>query len=333
MTVGSGIGSSIGCGKETVYGSFVTPTRWLEYESETLKLMPNRIQGNGLAQGVFVPRGSQRVTTTQQGGGDLKSRFFYKGMGLYLGALMGNTSLAPVQQGATAAYLQTHVLADPSGDMLTIQKGVPDLGGTIRKYNFVGSKVEKATFECGVDQPLMVTFNIDSKNVDETNAYTSPTYLTSNPYFHFGQFSYLAGAVGAEAAVTGVQKVSLVIDRPMYDKGFYADGTGLKAEPTLNGYTKITGSIETDFIDKTKFADLFVSGAAVPSIIFRWQGPIIASTFHNQLDIQLTDMFFDTDTPQVGGPDVVKPKINFTALYDDSNQPLTISYTSTDTTL
>jgi hypothetical protein len=45
-------------------------------------------------------------------------------MGLLLQALMG-TTVTPVQQVATAAYLQTHTLADTAGKSLTIQKGVP----------------------------------------------------------------------------------------------------------------------------------------------------------------------------------------------------------------
>ncbi len=43
MTVGSGIGSSVGVAKETTWGTWVTPSKWTEFESETVEWKPKRM--------------------------------------------------------------------------------------------------------------------------------------------------------------------------------------------------------------------------------------------------------------------------------------------------
>ena len=178
-SVGSGLGSSLGTASETTYGAFVTPTKWVEYGSHTLKWVPKRVVGTGLANGLLVQRDAQRVTTTQTVVGDVKTHGFYKGLGQWLGALMGSLTSAPVQQGGTTAYLQTHTLADVFGQSLSIQAGIPQLGGTIVPRNWAGCKVTKGVFECKLDEILTATFSVDGRS-EETAAGRADASTTTN---------------------------------------------------------------------------------------------------------------------------------------------------------
>jgi hypothetical protein len=151
MAIGSGLGGSFGIVPETVYGTYVAPTRFHEVNKANMKKVKNTVQGGGLAAGRFAQLGSRRVVTTQAGTGSVEMELPSKGFGILLNNLFGGT-VVPVQQSATAAYLQTHPIADNVGKFLTLQSGIPDTTGTIRPYSFIGSKITAIEFSCGVDE-------------------------------------------------------------------------------------------------------------------------------------------------------------------------------------
>jgi hypothetical protein len=120
------------------------------------------------------------------------------------------------------------------------------------------------------------------------------------------------------------------IERPQATERFYAGQAGLKKEPISNDQVKITGSLETDYID-TILDDLHTSDGAT-SLVWEFVGPLIASTYFETFRITLPAVRFDEGPPVVDGFDVVKPTFNFTALYDGTN-PVKIEIISTDVTL
>lgn len=276
-TIGSGLGSSIGFGSETTWGTFATPTRWVEFESESIEWKPKRMRGKGLGAGNQVQRNATEQQTTSTVEGDIKTPFYYKSMGLLLGNMMGSQGTGPVQQGATAAYLQTHALATSFGQSLTIQKGVPDQStGTIHQYNFTGCKIEQAVFECGVDEYLMGSFTIDGRGYDTTNAYTSATYQSGNGIFAFNQGYVCMGALGSEVVIEGTRKFTLTLKRPLRKDNFYLDGTGLKSQQVQNGFFEITVDLETDYLTDSQYAALMAADTA-QSINVYFVGPQIAA--------------------------------------------------------
>jgi len=332
-TVGSGIGSSLGLAKETTFGTWVTPTKWAEFESETLEWKPKRIVGVGLANGNIVQRNSTRQTTTSTVEGDVKVPFYYKGMGLFLGSIMGTLGTTPTQQGATAAYLQTHGLtASTTGQSISIQKGVPSTNGTINQYNYWGLKATKAVFEAAADQFIECTFTFDGKGYDQTNAYATPTYQTPNPIFAFNQAQFKIGAYGSEVVVEGIRKWTLTVERPLKTDNFYLDGTGLKQEQVGSGFVAITLDLESDYISDAAFVAQFTADTA-QSMILQATGPVIATSYNNQATFAVPNMRWVSGPPMIAGPDIIQPKLQLVGLYDDTHTPLTISYMSTDTTL
>ena len=245
---------------------------------------------------------------------------------------MGGT-VTPVQQGATAAYLQTHPLADNVGKSLSVQVGVPDTTGTVRPYSYLGVKVTGAEFSCGVDEFLTVTLDLDARDVSEASGLATASYTAGLTSFHFGQMAVKAHSTyGSEAAVSGVKKVTLKIERPQSTARFYAGASGLKAEPIVNDFAKVTGSIEADFLDKATWADRFVADTKT-ALIFEWVGPVIASTYYQTFRLKVPAAFFDSDTPTPSGNDVVSGTFNFSGQFDETNAPAIIEYISTDTTV
>ncbi|MFE7927786.1 phage tail tube protein [Streptomyces sp. NPDC057456] len=328
MAIGSGLGAQLGISAESTYGTYVAPTKFVEFTKEGLALKKTTAQSAGIAAGRLLPLSSRRVLTRREGAGSIEMEVTNKSMGLLLQALMG-TSVTPVQQAVTAAYLQTHTLASVAGKSLTIQKGVPLTTGTVTDKTFLGCKITSGEFSCGVGEMLTASFEVDAKDVDETQTLAAASYSNMSP-FHFMQLTAKSGTYGAETALDGIRKVSCKIERPQDVERFYAGQAGLKKEPIENDQVKISGVLETDYVGTT-LDDLHTSDGAT-SLVLEWVGPLIASTYFETFRITLPAIRLDEGPPVVDGFGVVKPSFNFVALYDGTN-PVKIEYISTDTAL
>jgi hypothetical protein len=328
MAIGSGLGSQVGIAAESSYGTFAAPTRFVEFTKESLALKKTTAISSGMASGRLMAVSSRRVVTQREAGGTLEMEVTTKGMGVLFQALMG-TTVSPVQQGTTTAYLQTHTLADTAGKSLTIQKGVPLTTGVVADYSVLGCKVTSAEFSCEVGGMLTSTWEFDGKTVDETQVLAAPSYPLMAP-FGFHQMAVKLGTFGAETSLDGIRKTSLKIERPMATDRFYANAGGLKAEPISNDLVKITGSVEADMV-ATTLADLYVSDAA-RSFVWEFDGGVIEGAENYLWRATLPAIHLDGEPPTVDGPEVIRTQFTFTALYDGTN-PVAIEYQTTDTTV
>lgn len=331
MAIASGLAAQIGVAQEATYGTYVAPTRFLEYNKADLKKKKNVVQGGGLGGGRIAQLGLRRVVTSESVEGGFELEVANKGMGLLLAHLLGS-SATPVQQGATAAYLQAHTVGDNIGKSLTIQHGVPDLTGTVRPFTFKGCKLSGAEFSCKVGELLTMSLDVDGRQASEVETLVAASLATGVAPFHWAQMSVKLGTFGAEAAVSGVKGFSVKFDRGMASERFYAGAGGLKAEPIMNDFLKVSGSIEVDLVNKADFADRFAADSAT-SLVIEFVGPLIASTYYQTFRIKLPMVFFDGDTPTVDGPDVTSGGYPFVAQLDGTNPLVSIDYISTDTTL
>lgn len=332
MTIRSGLGAQLGIKQETSYGTYGAPDHWFEFNAETLKLKKTTVQGGGIAAGRFAQLGSRRVLTTVSAVGDLTMEVANKGFGVWLANILGSSAV-PVVQGATSAYLQTHVLGDNFGRSITLQKGVPDLGtGTANPYTYLGGKVTDAEFTGDTAAILLVKVGLDFKQVVESQTLAAPSYPTTLTPFHGMQMAVRIGPYGAEVAAPGVNKITLKVERPQNIGRTYAGAAGLKAEPVMNAWTKVTGTIDADYLDKTVFADRVASDAPT-SLVAEWVGPVIAGAFAQTFRIRVPMIFLDTDTPVVSGPDIIKGTFGFTGEFDGTNPQVSMEYLSSDSVI
>lgn len=328
--IGSGLSGQVGWSAESVYGTYVAPVKFAKYNSETLDRTYTRVQGTGIQPGVFGEIGQHFVEPVNDGGGNIVMDIQSKGLGVLFQALMG-TTVTPVQQGGSAAYLQTHTLADPIGKFISLQAGVPQRNGTVTPKTLTGAKVTDLDLACTTVGLLTGTFMFDAKSYTASGQSLAAASYSATNVFHGGQLAVRLGTYGSEAAVSGVKGMTAKISRPMESAGYFAGNAGQKVEPVLNAVAAITGTLDVNFLLLADFHDRIVNNTSA-SIVFEWTGPLIASTYYETFRLTLPGVTFEGIAPGVASRDVVHFTPSFTWRYDGTNLPK-IEYMSTDTTL
>lgn len=332
MGYGSGLGASIGISDETTPGVFnVATIRHYRASKFNIKPRKNPVEPDSFAAGQPVAAGVSRVVPTRDAAGSLELPVTTAKMGLLLKHIFGG-AVTPVQQLATTAYLQTHVLVDRAGRSCTAQQGLPRRGGIVTPVSGFGGKILSAEFSCSRDNPLMLTVEFDFKDSTRSQALASVTYVAQGTPFHFGQLGIKMGTVGAEVAVPGVKSTSLKIEFPSDVEAYYANAAGLKDEQIQNGLVSISGSMETDYINDTDFYDRFVADSSV-SLVQEWIGSVIAGAYSQTLRFKTPQIFIDDEPPEVEGGGIAAGAWSWSGRYDLTNAPITCEYISTDTTL
>ena len=334
MTViGSGLGSQLSYGKETTYGAGVTMDHFLPADKVSIKQVLNIVQGGGF-QGQLFELGARRVITTKGGTGTIETQVTNRGMGLFFQNLMG-TSVTPVQIASTTAYTQTHTFAINAGKSLTIQSAVPDTTGTARPYTFQGCKFPSLELTYEVDKNLDAKWAVDAQQVVEATAVPAASYDATLRQFVGTDVGITVGTYGSTTpatAATGVKKVSIKIERPFKMDRYYLGASGLKAEPLQNAFTKMTGTIEADFVDKTLWADKFNAQTGFSLQLQAVGAAIGVSGSNDTFQVTLPCVFLDGDTPTVEGADVISGSFPFTVLFDGTNLPF-VKIISNETSL
>ena len=124
---------------------------------------------------------------------------------------------------------------------------------------------------------------------------------------------------------------TLTVDNVLKVDRYNLGGSGAKAEQVINGFRKITGKLTAEFTDMTLLNKYLSDSVTALSLTFT--GATIASTYKQSLQITVSAVKFDADTPKVPGPGVVDLAMTFTAYDNGTDQPLTIVYQTSDSAL
>lgn len=307
--------ASLGFGVESNYGTGVVATRWAEYLDEALDFRKSVKQGLGLRVGGRVARSGRRVVPTADGGGDFSMEATSKGMGLIWAACMGG-GLSTLVSGTT--YQQVFTFADAPSS-LTIQKGLPQLGGTVDAYTFVGCTVDSFEVDFPNGDIVKLKATIDAKDVGTASAYAAPSYVANPNLFHFAGGSISTGTLTAPTSTTLASAVTLVADvrggsvivnrNPKADR-YNLGAAGRKAKPTT-GLTGITGKLDVEY-DSTVFRDAVLNETPMSLVLTYTAGSLSAGL--ETLQIVIPEVKFDGELPKTNGTDLIIQAMTFTGL-------------------
>lgn len=340
MAVGSGIGASLGFAREATPGTIVSPSRWVEFNSETLGADKVTVQGQGLRSSGLYPRASRRVVVGRNAGGDVTLDLATTGMGLLLESMLGGTSTSAVVSGS--AYQQVH---QPGTALksLTVQKLVPEMvTGVLKPFTYNGCKVTSWTINFTKDGIATLTLTLDAWDEVTTTAAGTPSYAATSNVFHFGSAALLLG--GTASTTSGLVSVSGGNPVAGITGGSITGSTGIrtgsdnrylngKIEQGQDAWRGVSGSLNLDFISQADVVDLFEADTGATLRLTFTAAVAITGAVFPVFEVLIPRIFFDGESPKVGGPGVISLTAPFTGLDDGTNAALQIRYVTSDTSV
>jgi hypothetical protein len=315
-------------GVESTYGTPATLTRAFEAQSDTFERAQSRIESVGFRADMQALRDDRVVTVNMGAAGSIEMDFLNKGMGLLLGGALG-TKAGPIQQAATAAYLQTYETSDSAPvDSFTIQTVRPTLESGSQAFTYHGCKITGWNIAQSVDGLMVVGFDFDAEDSDHSTAAGTPSYPSDASPFSWDQCTVTLDPDGSPTTLD-VLDFSMSADLALKTDRRYLRGSALKKEPVRGGMPSYTGSIDIDFTDTTRYDEW--TAETVVDIEIAWTGANIETTYDEEVKIRMQACHWTGGNPKVSLSDTPRVTLPFAALHDGSNAAVSVTYQSTDT--
>jgi hypothetical protein len=261
----SAINAQLGFGVESVYGTPVTPTRFLEFNSESIEPMYGRVESSAIRAGARLMRSTNFTVHPEGAAGSIAFDVPTKGFGLMLANMFGTASIGAA---VDANFTQTFNLGPLTGKSLTAQVNRPFVAGTNQPYTFHGGKVVKYKIGCDVQKLLVATLDMDFEEVDTSTALATASYATAPTVF-----SWAGGIVQIAGVQVECSSFEIAVDNKSDVGRMRMRGNPLKKEP-IEDVREATFSITLDFTDLTQFNRVAAATAtnALASINGTWNG-------------------------------------------------------------
>lgn len=323
MAIRSGLGAQLGVAAETTYGTYTAPTRFLEFNNESIEPRIERIASQGIRSNSTVPRTQRWARNNKGGAGSATFEVADKGFGLLFKHALGSVAIS---NPGTLAYLHTCTLGDLDDLSLTVQKGVPDTGGTVRPFSFLGCVIPEFEVALDIDGLLMFTPSFDARDWTTSESLETASFASDVELFHYQQATIQVD--NSDVNCTGLR---FTCRHAMATERYYLDSSGTKGRPLLNGAREIGGELTFEFSDMTQ-VNRFLTGAPGEEVEVDAQlsGVQIESGHNTGFGVTMAKCRFDGGMVTVPGPDVITVTAPFVALDDLSAEPITLTYKTTD---
>lgn len=333
--------ASIGFKKEPTFGTPVTVDRFLEFTEESLDWTPTIVQGAGMRPGKRVARASKRILTKEEVGGGFGLEIPTRGLGTLFEAMFGiaTHTLVPT---TTGVYQQVFTLI--KNDFLptvTIQKGIPRLGGAIYAMTFAGMSCSSWELSMGNADVLKLSSEWAGKSVSRDIAYAVPSYPLSDLFSFTGAQLAIGGTVTpptATALATGgtevlnIRDFTVGVENGLDSDGFNLGGAGQRTRrPALASLAGITGTVTAEFTDDT-FVDAVLDQEDF-AVLATFEANVEIEAGHRPtLQVVIPNIRFESEIPKAT-EGVKTQTLEFTGLDDLSGEPIYVVVRTADTGL
>lgn len=322
MSVGNnvpqmGYNAVLGLAKETTFGTFVTSTVFVEFNSESLKHSVENIKLetiNGTRDYKKILRGN----TTVDGSIEAPFNIASDAVVLMFKQAMGGTCTAV----AASSTSYTHTLR--TGDMENNKSSAgaaefkslsfavrPGDSGT-NTWNFFGCRVNSFTLKAEVGQPVAMTAEIIGKGCSTSSTIPTAAYSDVNPVMFVGA-SIQTGATTTALAAEYVKSFELSLnnnisgDHRILGSREVAQLPPVKRDVTLK---------VTQVFDTTTAYDRYTQATSTTfELTLDSQVALGASSGTYRCVITLPKCILAPNTPSVSGPGPITQELEYTCLY------------------
>lgn len=318
MAKRSGIAAQLGYKAETTWGTGVTVDRFLPFKKESLTANKGRLDSDSIYANRLVRDSEQWDEAEITAGGDVELDVFTTGIGLFL-----KHALGAVNTTGSGPYAHAFTPAVLDGLGLTLQVGKPDRGGTVRPWNFVGSKIREWELTVPAKEAAALKLGISAKDLDKDG---TPALQSWSPPAALARFTWAhATAATVHGASPKIKSLSIKgVNGIEVDRYFLGSQTIEEQDDVeLRAYT---AEVECEFGDETLF-DAFWDGDEADVVLTLTRGAAILDVTGNaRLD-------GDGASPVVESRGKLTQKIPAVFVGDGTDaDALTLTYTTTDAT-
>lgn len=346
-TYASGLSGQVGTVTAPSYGDSATVvTHFYEFLSENFVFNPSWLDGMGLKAGQAYNRSARTVQSRFDVNGDITiehqigsaANAVADSMGFWWKHALGSSVTTPTLVLGTA-YKQNHTNGSKAGLYATLQVGRPQISGpTVQPFTYTGVKVTQWEFSCSDNKIAELKLTCDGQTELTSVSLAGASYPTPNGLFTFSDASVftIGGTASTSAGETTVasgvavasrvNSITITGNTPMKVDRHGLGNAGLKGEPIENGFPTITGTLGTEFFNRTEFYDVFKANTTTTLQLdftkFDASGNdangVAAGPNPYRLSFIMPAVKFKNADVKIGGPDVIPQSVQFQA-YDDGS--------------
>ena len=296
----------LGIAKETVYGTPVTPTKFIDIVKESLGaeqeiLLDETVRGRDYYK--------QSPGAVKIGGGFDLFAAPENGIGQLLYYCLGAVNSA--QQGGTTAYLHTITPADDPPSF-TLEKGLDAITG----LQYPGCKIASLTLKTAKKAKLTANVKIIGKT-EKVVSLNTPSW-SNLPDFTFTQGTYKINTVACGDIIGIEAKITNALQGDEYRPGSRVIGklpVGVRA---------VEGSFDLEFANKDQLERFYgVAAATEPqdtltgvALDLKWESAVIEGAYKYYLQLEIPEIYYKTAGAPLETRKLIVQGVEFNAIYN-----------------
>jgi hypothetical protein len=247
MALPTGLAAQAGFKAETSFGTAVVVDRFVPVDPDALKLggagIPETLESKGVVAGRMIARSDQRALGNISLAPSVGLELYDRSVAL----LFEHTFGTVVTSGTAVPYTHTVTPGDLTGKSLTVQIGVPDIGGTVQPFTYAGCKITKAQLSCKAGEIATLGLDMVARSVT-----TGTALATATPAATINPFTFVHGSLSIGGSAVEVMDFTLDIDNSLGTDRRYV-GSQLIGQPLQVDHRKITGKGTLELSGLTQF--------------------------------------------------------------------------------
>lgn len=253
---GTGLDAQLGIITETNFGFGITPTRFFPIKSESLTEQIDQLVSTAIVPGRMLYDTEQMKQGMGHVGGSIEMDLYQEQTAIWWYHLLGATAVA-----GGGPYTHTATPAQGTGLGFTLQKGVPDVSGTVQPWQIAGCKVVSATLAAAVGSPVSLKVDIMGTVTADTNTSLATASFADNSAVPMSWADASATVNGNSVAA---QAWELNVDGKKPERPLL--GRKISAEPLTSDRFEVSGKVTTEYEDEVE-QDAFRNGTSLDVVL------------------------------------------------------------------
>ena len=323
------IETQLGTKDETTYGTAVTVDRFVPFLSESIQPETFRTRTPGLRAGKRTARTDEYVAGVTGYAGSIEIPVESVGFGVWLKRALGGVSTS----GPTGGAYQHVGVIDPDvcvpSFTMQVNRAFAPCAVTDQAFTWEGCQVSSWELNVSVDEVVKFTAEIVAEDGTTGTALASASYPAGEP------LSWSKASLTVGGSAVPVTSFSLKCNNNLKTDRHYLQNSPRRSQAARDDFPEVTVEFEADFSSLTqynRFVAETAAGTRAALVFAATSVTAITTGVFPGVSISLPAVDFTELSVAVEGTEMLMQSITGTVLDDGTNEPISMTYTSADST-